>query len=135
MGMVCQRWKKAIENRTFNTKYARSDDIEEVAWCAYNSEYQTHTVGTKKPNALGLYDCIGNICEWCYDTDSTGYIPKDRPYRYDEAAAKNRYHIFRGGGWSHENWELDINFRESCSAVDEMDCGLRIVRTANPKKR
>lgn len=76
--------KVAIENRTFNAEYAGSDDIEEVAWCAYNSEYQTHTVGTKKPNALGLYDCTGNVDEWCYDTDSKGYISNDKPYIYDE---------------------------------------------------
>mgnify|MGYP001688449612 CR=1 FL=1 len=29
---------------------------------------QTHDVGIKKPNQLGLYDCSGNVSEWCYDT-------------------------------------------------------------------
>lgn len=35
-------------------------------------ESVTTKVGTKKPNQLGLYDCSGNIWEWCYDTATNG---------------------------------------------------------------
>lgn len=124
--------KKAIENRTFNTKYAGSDDIEEVAWCAYNSEYQTHTVGTKKPNALGLYDCTGNIDEWCYDTDSKGYISNDKPYIYDESVDER---IIKGGSWIKEDDSSYVadSFHFS-SSYEENTIGFRIVRTAIPKK-
>ncbi len=41
--------------------------LNEIAWYKDNSDGQTHAVATKLPNALGLYDMIGNVWEWCED--------------------------------------------------------------------
>ncbi|WP_336176976.1 AAA family ATPase [Fusobacterium polymorphum] len=84
----------AIQDGVFNYKYSGSANINEVAWYLNNSNKQTHDVGTKKPNQLGLYDCTGNVWEWCYDTTSSGYISKETSYIYD-ASSDSR--SLRGG--------------------------------------
>lgn len=47
--------------------YAGSDKLDEVGWHAGNSGNETHPVGLKAPNALGLYDMSGNVSERCID--------------------------------------------------------------------
>ena len=84
----------AMQDGTFDYKYSGSNNIDEVAWNYGNSRNSTHDVGTKKPNQLGLYDCSGNVHEWCYDTDSTGHISDEIPYIYDETENGRR---LRGG--------------------------------------
>ena len=110
----------AIQDGTFNKKYAGSDNWEKVAWfgaCLGGSKPED--VGTKKPNQLGLYDCCGNIWEWCYNIYGKYNIDINKEDR-----------ILRGG--------FIDNYKEYCnvcigswdnSTIKKQGNGFRIVRT------
>jgi formylglycine-generating enzyme required for sulfatase activity len=42
-------------------------NIDDVAWYVENSRSKTHEVATKQANALGIYDMLGNVTEYCSD--------------------------------------------------------------------
>ena len=129
----------AIQDGTFNKKYSGSDNPDKVAWYEDNSEKQTHSVGTKNPNQLGLYDCSGNVWEWCYDTAYSGEnakwenTPKEILYLYNKYT--NR--ALRGGSWkNHTNRNYSGDFDLFKRYVHDNEAtyayytvGFRIVRT------
>ena len=57
-------WEYACRAGTTTARYGVLNDI---AWDNGNSGNQPHAVATKLPNALGLYDTLGNVWEWCQD--------------------------------------------------------------------
>ena len=117
----------AIQDGTFNYTYSGSENIDEVAWYEKNSGNQTHDVGTKKPNQLGLYDCSGNVLEWCYDTDSSGYTSEETSYIYD--ASQNRRRL-KGGSWGSNTGICLVVCRDSDGSTNRSkDYGFRLVRT------
>ena len=62
-------WEYAARGgkRSNHTQYSGGSNIDDVAWYDGNSGGKTHSVKTKKPNELGLYDMSGNVFEWCQD--------------------------------------------------------------------
>lgn len=54
----------ALLGRDGNSPYSGSNALDSVGWHKGNSGNTTHPVKQKKPNALGVYDMIGNVSEW-----------------------------------------------------------------------
>jgi len=81
--------------------YAGSDNLGEVAWYDGNSGSETHPVGKKKPNELGLYDMSGNVWEWCQDVWHDNYegAPTDGSAWLQGGEQARR--VLRGGSWNY----------------------------------
>ena len=118
----------AIQDGTFDYKYSGSNNIDEVGWYKDNSGNKPHDIGVKKPNQLGIYDCTGNLREWCYDTSSSGYISEKLAYIYDTSVRDRK---LRGGAWNcYDNWCFINDDSDSTDGkYGDGNIGFRIVRT------
>jgi len=97
-------WEYACRAGT-TTAYSFGDDASKLgdyAWYKGNAwdkdEKYAHPVGRKKPNAWGLYDMHGNVCEWC-EWDADSYASADA--RSPKGTGSNeRNRVIRGGSWA-----------------------------------
>ncbi len=106
--------------------YAGSNNVGEVAWYEDNSGNETHPVGGKAPNELGLYDMSGNVREWCWDWDGS-YSSGSQSDPRGPASGSNR--VFRGGSWINSAWYLRSANRSSFSPGNSIYyLGFRLVR-------
>ena len=123
--------QNAIEQGTFDYIYSGSNSINEVAWYFGNSggdNGSTKDVGLKKPNQLGLYDCTGNVWEWCYDT--TENIENGKSYIYKAFDSSNIYRRLKGGSWLSNAEVCAVLHRFNSWATSASNYfGFRIVRT------
>ena len=125
-------WEYAARSGGKEQKYAGGDDVDNLAWYGGNSGGQTHNVGTKNPNDLGIYDMSGNVWEWCSDWYSKDYYsssPTDNP-QGPEAGSKV---LGRGGSWHSDAGDVRTASRPPSRAPwgTYNYIGLRLVRTAD----
>jgi formylglycine-generating enzyme required for sulfatase activity/tetratricopeptide (TPR) repeat protein len=81
-----------------NVKGVGVAELGRDAWYADNSGGETHPVGRKEPNVWGLYDMLGNVCEWCLDATYVEYGAEECSAPFQEGDGHLR--VARGGSWA-----------------------------------
>ncbi|WP_250280116.1 formylglycine-generating enzyme family protein, partial [Frankia sp. Cppng1_Ct_nod] len=108
-------WEYACRAGTTGPRYGQ---LDEIAWYRANSRERIHEVGGKKPNRWGLYDMLGNVWDWCWDT-------------YD-AEVYGTYRVLRGGGWFDEHWSCRASVRRRSHPTFQVDdVGFRVARSGS----
>jgi formylglycine-generating enzyme required for sulfatase activity len=82
--------------------------LNDVAWSAANSQQKYQQVGTRKPNAFGLYDMLGNVSEWVLDQYDSTYFDNIQDGVMDPVVTptKRNPRSVRGGNYRNNASEL-----------------------------
>ncbi len=100
--------------------------LENISWFYPAAGNQTHAVGGKLANGLGLHDMSGNVMEWCQDWygpySSASVINPTGP-----ATGSNR--LLRGGSWGWSSYFCRSSRRDGhFPNVADIDIGFRVAR-------
>lgn len=97
-----------------------AEELGELAWVKKNSTAPNftagtyHKIGTKKPNAWGLYDMLGNVMEWTLDQYARYTAePAVNPWVKSTASYP---HAVRGGSWNDDDARVTCTARVASAA-------------------
>ena len=114
-------WEYAARggNKSRGYTYSGSNSIDNVAWYSSNSGNETHAVGRKQANELGIYDMSGNVWEWCNDWYGENYY-NNSPLQNPQGPTSGTYRVLRGGSFdggdnngrvaSRVNFDPDVRY-------------------------
>lgn len=108
------------------------DSLHTVSWMKDNSGETTHKVGILAPNALGLYDMIGNVHEWCNGLYDSVYYAQDSVMnkKYDYVNIR----VFKGGSWASDSKHCRIsNINYNSRETRNFTIGFRLAEDAIKK--
>jgi formylglycine-generating enzyme required for sulfatase activity len=100
------------------------------AWTLSNSGLRSRPVRTLRPNDLGLFDCHGNVWEWCHDRLDDQGGETVEPESVDEVVLDDGLRPLRGGTFLNDPLVVgcDATIRNPPANRTGAD-GFRVART------
>jgi formylglycine-generating enzyme required for sulfatase activity len=104
-------WEYACRAGSTTRYYFGNDEKElgKYAWYENNSEDKFQKVGMKLPNAWGLYDMLGNVCEWTLDHYEENRLESITDNAANPLVVPNKAKypkVLRGGGYKDAATQL-----------------------------
>lgn len=145
-------WEYAARGGTTaaqQTRYSGSDIPDNVAWYINNSavtytapaiaginnnRIATKPVGTRTPNALGIYDMSGNVWEFCFDLYDKSCAAFESNCGPPPMSPQTNNRVVRGGGFASETTYIRVSNRSDTGigvppeAYSQKIIGIRLVR-------
>jgi sulfatase modifying factor 1 len=89
-------------------------EVDAISWNDNNSGGNAHPVAQKRPNAFGLYDMTGNVCEWVADWYDNSYY-KEAPRSNPGGPGRGGDRAYRGGSFKDKPKDARTTKREKKS--------------------
>jgi len=129
-------WEFTCRSGTVTSRYF-GQSIEllgKYAWYQANSKEHAWRCGSLFPNDLGLFDMLGNISEWCQDSENASTQSTNRTYidviNMPTAVVEKDHRILRGGGFLYRPAIVRSAIRYGYAPSDRSnDLGFRPART------
>jgi formylglycine-generating enzyme required for sulfatase activity len=97
-----------------------------IAWHRGNAEGRTHAVGTRSPDALGLFDLFGNVGEWVVPADGA-LVLRGGSFRDARESVGVSTRAVQDASWNETDPQLP---KSKWWLSDAPFAGFRIVRSA-----
>ena len=90
-----QEWEIAVRAGSTSPFFWGEELPDHYAWHKGNANKQTHNVGEKEANSLGLYDMAGNVWEWTgSEHENGGKVVRGGSWRNGVGSLKSSHRIY-----------------------------------------